>query len=80
MPVVDVVVFFVLLCLPIAVTLRFHPAILYMLPMMKLVIFLFLPSIFILLLPALELFLCSRHIDAATADNDVVDCNICNMN
>ena len=73
--------FFVLLCLTIAVALRFHPAILYMLPMMKLVILLFLfPSIFILLLPALELFLCSHHIDTATADNDVVDYNICNMN
>jgi len=47
-----------------------------MLMMNKLVILLFLSSIFVLLLPALELFLCSRHIDAAAAaavDNDVVD-------
>ena len=41
--------------------------------MMKLVMLLFLRYIFVLLLPALELFLNSHHISAATADNDVVD-------
>ena len=36
--------------------------------------------IFVLLLPAFELFLCSRNIAAATADNNVVDYSICDMN
>jgi len=52
------------------------PFVLVLLYLLPVILLLLLLSIFVLLLLVFELFLCSRHVAAATVDNDVADYNI----
>ena len=59
-----------LLCLPIAVALRYHPVALDLLSPMDRVLLLILPSTSVPPLPLFELFLCISLVAAADDDDD----------